>query len=252
LSVNQGPIITINGFFPSVSLKPILGKVLKQIFDCESVSGGVLKQAQSIVDFMDSKNCSFPFLTFVIHNIEGKGLANDASQEALAILASSPRIHLVCSSDHINSAILWDNAKLHKFNFLWHDITNYEPYLVETTFENTIVGQEQALTSTGTLYVLRSLPTNARHIFTLLAQYQLNNSADGTAVDGKEGISLDHFFRLAREQFFVQDFVSFQTMLTEFKDHGIFKTSKGDNSELLYIDLSKETLEEVLEQMQEY
>ena len=61
--------------------------------------------------------------------------------------------------------------------------------------------------------------------------------------DRIEGISYEHLFRLARERFLVSSDATLRTHLTEFKDHDLVKTRRGDGGvELLYIPLPPDEL----------
>ena len=67
-------------------------------------------------------------------------------------LASHPRIHFICSSDHVNAPLLWDQHKLSNFNFVWQDASTFLPYFEETLNENSLM-----VRSGGTKLALHSL-----------------------------------------------------------------------------------------------
>ena len=91
-------------------------------------------------------------------------MRNDTFQTLFSSLAECENIRIIASVDHINAPFMWDHTKSMKFNWLWHDITSYEPYLCETTFENSILMKSTAIGSNGILYVLKSLNANARGV----------------------------------------------------------------------------------------
>jgi Origin recognition complex subunit 2 len=74
------------------------------------------------------------------------GLRNAEAQAALAGLAACPNVMLMASIDHLSAPLLWDKQTASRFNWLWHDVTTYERYSVET--EGTVpllIGRRQAI-----------------------------------------------------------------------------------------------------------
>ena len=59
------------------------------------------------------------------------GFRKPEAQAVLSTLAASDRVHLVASFDHVNTPQLWDPQLAARFNWLWHDITTYTPYVSE-------------------------------------------------------------------------------------------------------------------------
>lgn len=76
---------------------------------------------------------------------------------------------------------VWDTAKLNRFRWLWYDVTTYDTYAEETSYENSLLVQQTgALALHAVLHVVRSLTPNARGIFVLLVQHQLDNKDDSS------------------------------------------------------------------------
>lgn len=59
------------------------------------------------------------------------GFRSADAQAMLSRLAGCERVHLVASFDHVNTPLLWDKRLAARFNWLWHDVTTYEPYTAE-------------------------------------------------------------------------------------------------------------------------
>ena len=75
----------------------------------------------------------------------------------------------------LNFAV-WDQSKASRFRWLWHDVTTYESYSEETSYENSLLVQQSGgLALSSLTHVMRSLTPNAQAIFLLLARYQLEN-----------------------------------------------------------------------------
>ena len=71
------------------------------------------------------------------------------------------------------------------FRWLWYDVSTFEPYSVETSYENSLLVQQSGgLALSSMTHVVQSLPLNAKKIFTLLVDYQLENEND-THYQGK-------------------------------------------------------------------
>ena len=69
---------------------------------------------------------------------------------------------------------VWNHTQLGRFNWCWCDVTSFEPYEEETSYENSLLVQHTgALALTSLVHVFRSLTPNARGIFILIAQHQL-------------------------------------------------------------------------------
>jgi origin recognition complex subunit 2 len=245
--LDVGPTITIHGYFPSISLKVILSKTLSTLFGYTQSLHSVVSQSKKIVELL--RTSEYDYISFLVHNIEGKGLANDQSQQALAILAACEKIYLIASCDHFNTAMLWDHQKLLQFGFVWHDLTTFVAYKVETSFENSVIVNGKGKSGHGIIHVLRSLAQNARNLFLLLARHQLEDM--DTTAEAKDGMSFDSLFQKCREGFYVNNMLTFRTLLTEFKDHECILSAQVNGSEYLYIPLRKDDLELVVEEAKE-
>jgi origin recognition complex subunit 2 len=255
----NGPLIVVNGFFPSITIKDILLKITTGLQSAETatnikIGGQLSDHLKYICDYFSDSSREYPSLYIVIHNLDGQNLRNEKTQTMLSILANSPNIHLIASIDHINAGLLWDNVKSSKFNWIWHDITTFDDYLVETSFENSLLIRTSELGGArGAKFVLDSLTSNARGVFKLLAEHQLTEM-EISNMDGKGnesvGLSYSQYYQKCRENFFVSSDLALRTELTEFKDHKLISTKKTlDGTEIFYIPLDKSTLLSIIEQL---
>ena len=72
------------------------------------------------------------------------------------------------------SLLVWNQTQLGRFNWSWFDVTSFEPYKEETSYENSLLVQHTgALALSSLVHVFRSLTPNARGIFILIAGHQL-------------------------------------------------------------------------------
>ena len=137
-----------------------------------------------------------------------------------------------------------NGSKLSSYNPIWFDATTLAPYSEEASYENSLmVHQSGALALSSLIHVFKSLTPNAKGIFLLLAEFQLDRKDDS----GYAGMSLSNLYKNCREKFLVNSELTLRAQLTEFKDHHLIKMKKSfDASENLVIPLESAALEEFL------
>ncbi|XP_015723622.1 origin recognition complex subunit 2 isoform X2 [Coturnix japonica] len=144
---------------------------------------------------------------------------------------------------------VWDQAKQSLYNWLWYETTTFSPYVEETSYENSLLVQQSGSLALSSLtHVLRSLTPNARGIFRLLAQYQLENKDNASY----SGLSFQDFYQQCREAFLVNSDLTLRAQLTEFRDHKLIRTKRGaDGVEYLSVPVDDNTLSDFLEKEDE-
>ncbi|XP_030310130.1 origin recognition complex subunit 2 isoform X2 [Calypte anna] len=213
--------LVVNGYFPSITVKSILNSITEEVLDYGGSFRSPLDQLEFII--RKFKEDSSLELYVLIHNLDSQMLRGERSQQILAQLSSLPSIYLIASIDHINAPLMWDQAKLSLFNWLWYETTTFIPYVEETSYENSLLVQQSGSLALSSLtHVLRSLTPNARGIFRLLAQYQLENKDNPSY----PGLSFQDFYRQCREAFLVNSELTLRAQLTEFRDHKLIRTKR--------------------------
>uniref|UniRef100_A0A8C7J1M3 Origin recognition complex subunit 2 n=1 Tax=Oncorhynchus kisutch TaxID=8019 RepID=A0A8C7J1M3_ONCKI len=235
--------LVVNGFFPSISLKSILTALSAEILEHQGTFRNPADQLQYITTTLREQPDLHVYL--LIHNIDGPMLRGGKTQNALGQLASLPNLHLVASIDHINAPLVWDQCKLSQFNWLWWECVCFQRYVEETSYENSLLVQQTgALALSSLTHVLRSLTANARGIFKLLVEFQLENKDNPSYT----GLSFQDFYQRCREAFLVNSDLTLRTQLTEFRDHKLIRTRKGaDGVEYLLVAVETSTLTDFLE-----
>ncbi|XP_066504196.1 origin recognition complex subunit 2 [Hoplias malabaricus] len=235
--------LVVNGFFPSITLKSILNAITGEMLEHDGTFRTPMDQIDFIVKTLEQDPDNHIYL--IIHNIDGPMLRGEKNQQALGQLAAIPNLHLLASIDHINGPLVWDHAKMSLFNWLWYETTSFLPYTEETSYENSLLVQQTgALALSSLTHVLRSLTPNARGIFRLLAEFQLENKDNPSYT----GLSFQDFYQRCREAFLVNSDITLRTQLTEFRDHKLIRTKKGaDGVEYLLIPVDAGTLADFLE-----
>ncbi|CEP10219.1 hypothetical protein [Parasitella parasitica] len=253
-ALTDGPMIVVNGFFPTISIKDILLKITAGALGSAGPSGSIQDHVQYIRDYFADENRDYESLYIVVHNLDGPNLRNERAQTALSMLASAKNVHLIASIDHINAGLLWDNVKASLFNWIWHDATTFDDYLVETSFENSMLVRTGELGGArGAKFVLDSLTSNARGVFKILAEHQLVEmgiqNMEGRGNDSV-GLTYSQYYQKCREGFFVSSDLGLRTELTEFRDHKLISTKKNlDGTEVFFIPLDQTTLISIVEDL---
>ncbi|KAH8553853.1 origin recognition complex subunit 2-domain-containing protein [Umbelopsis sp. PMI_123] len=250
--LTDGPLIVVNGYFPSITIKDVLNKLSVGALGINAPTGSIQDHVSLIMEHFQRGENEYEHIYLLIHNIDGANIRNERAQTALSILASCPNIHIIASVDHINAGLLWDSIKISRFNWIWHDATTFDDYLIETSFENTLmVRQSEIGGSRGVNYVLTSLTSNARGIFKVLAEHQVMEMELATMEgrgDDSVGLTYNSYYTKCREAFFVSNDITFRTQLTEFRDHKIIQSKRTvDGTEIMYLPLDKSTLTNILE-----
>lgn len=185
----DGPVLIVNGYFPTLPLKEILISIMGAFEnDPPSLSGSSIQdQTSHVLSLIDSEeHFPYPALYVLLHNIDGPNLRQPRTQQCLSRLAQNPRVHLVASVDHINAPLMWDSSQGGGagFNWVWHDATTFESYNVETAFENSMIvdssqgGGLNIGAGRGVVFVLQSLTKNAKGVFQILAEWQLEQMSE--------------------------------------------------------------------------
>ncbi|KAK3831554.1 MAG: origin recognition complex subunit 2-domain-containing protein [Linnemannia gamsii] len=263
--LTDAPLIIVNGYFPAITIKDILDRISSTALGYTGPTGSLQEQVAFIRAYFAQPDRTIQKIYLLIHNIDGSGLRAEKVQSALSLLASCPHIHLIASIDHINANILWDTVKSARFNWVWHELTTFRPYLTETSFENSIMVRQGELGARGIQFVLASLTSNGKGLFKVLAEHQIqaetnadDSNGAGTSTGGGGGVknymelgmAYNALFKKCQENFLVSNAVTFRTQLTEFRDHRIVHSKKGpDGVEILFIPLSASVLEGIIDNM---
>jgi origin recognition complex subunit 2 len=272
--------VVINGYNKRATPKAILSSIeqVPKLTNKLLRGPGWESQLWRIYDFFRDE--TYPALYLIIHNIESPSLRDRKTSELLSTLALHPRIHIIASTDHINTGLLWSSADVsarkhpasavgtetpsHRgYSWLFHDLTTFLPYVSEmkTRDISTLPGQNQgstnavaghALTEPAMSHILASVTEKAKRLFRLLATKQM------AAIDEKQimgvtgleeyGMQYDLLFNEARKEFLATNDVALRALLGEFMDHGMILS--GGQPEILWIPAGKEVTKRVLQNME--
>ncbi|PIK36669.1 putative origin recognition complex subunit 2-like [Apostichopus japonicus] len=231
--------IVINGFFPSLAIRQILSAISEDVLESKVTARGQQEQLELIKSELEKKNEP---VFIILHNIDGPILRVTKNQNLLSSLAQISCVHMIASIDHINAPLIWDQGRFCCFNWLWYDVTSYQDYTEETSYENSLlVRQSGALTLSSINHVLKSVPPNVQGVFNILVEAQLEHKDDISY----SGMTFQDLYQRCREAFYVSSDLTLRAQLTEFKDHKLLTFKKGiDGAELLSIPVESSTLQE--------
>ncbi|CAG8664641.1 3094_t:CDS:1 [Gigaspora margarita] len=127
------PLLVINGFLSKLKIKEVFLQVINGVdMGVKPRSRETLEELTELIrEYFADPDRKVQNLYIMIHNIDGQGLRTLQIQNCLSILASSPNIYFIASTDHINATLLFDQDRATKFNWIWHDITTFNYYEVE-------------------------------------------------------------------------------------------------------------------------
>uniref|UniRef100_A0A2C9K754 Origin recognition complex subunit 2 n=1 Tax=Biomphalaria glabrata TaxID=6526 RepID=A0A2C9K754_BIOGL len=235
--------LVVNGYFPSLTAKNILNSISEEILDNPKGFTNVYSQIEFIKETFKQRNEDF---YLIIHNIDGVLLRSEKSQAILSSLAEVEGIHIIGSVDHINAALMWDQNKYCRFRWLWYETATFQSYEAENSYENSLMVQQSgSLALSSLVHVMRSLTPNARQVFIMLAEYQLEVGTTQNYV----GMSFQTLYHKCREAFLVNSDLTLQAQLVEFKDHRLIRSKKNfEGIEHLTIPIDNATLKEFLQE----
>ncbi|CAB4005847.1 origin recognition complex subunit 2-like [Paramuricea clavata] len=235
--------LVVNGFFPSITIKNILNTITNDILGHDGTFKNMIEQCNFIKNYYQGNEREELYLT--IHNIDGTMLRANTTQTILSLLAQCRSIYLIASIDHIHAPLIWDQSQMGRFNWLWYDVTTFEPYTEETSYENSLLVQQSgSLALSSLIHVFRSLTANAKGVFLLIGNYQLEHSKEGNYA----GMSFHDCYTKCREAFLVNSDATLRAQLTEFRDHKLIRSKKGtDGVEYLLIPLDDSILKQFIE-----
>lgn len=237
------PCIVVNGYNPTCSYRDVFKDISKILFPEQLTSNEtkywgnhVSLQVSKMIEFYETQPHDIK-LILVIHNIDGPSVRKEAFQSMLSSLAIIKQIAIVSSADHIYAPVLWDNKKSQNYNFIFHDVTNYEPYSVESSFQDVMkMGKREATTGAeGAKYVLESLTINSKKLFKVLVETQISKMESDN--NGKKvppmkrpslhtGLEFKHLAQRCAHEFIASNDISLRTMLREFVEHNMTNISR--------------------------
>ncbi|SCU83935.1 LAMI_0C05424g1_1 [Lachancea mirantina] len=255
------PCVIVNGYNPTCNYRDVFHSI-SQIMLPQELSKTETKYWSNHVELQMNKMIEvyqdMPLdvrLILLVHNIDGPALRKDVFQNILSFVSRVRQIALVASADHIHAPLLWDHVRTQNYNFVFHDVTNYENYAIETSFGDAMkIGRsDQGTGAEGARYVLESLTVNSKRMFKLLIENQLasmkshKKTQATTRGSNPHGIEFKQFYHMCAAEFIASNEISLRTMLREFIEHKMTVISKDRSGvESIYVPYTFAEMEALL------
>ncbi|WVW81924.1 hypothetical protein I302_103927 [Kwoniella bestiolae CBS 10118] len=275
----RGEVVVVNGHFPQMGIREVLNSIEDNLSVPQNIklpssilnnSTTIERSAHRIYSYFlpplsipPSKKKDYPTsknnLYLIIHNLDSTSLRKPISLSILSLLASSPRIHLIATFDHLHTPLLFSpsltNTPPHTyeeggwngeipiergFNWLYHNITTYAPYTVELSYLKLSASTHLSLSGgssnttgiseEGALQILKSVPPMAARLLKLLLTKQLSNLPPDAAhhiayppnqVSPVFAVDNDILQSLAKEKFIAREEERYDALIGEYRDHGL-------------------------------
>lgn len=224
--LTDGPVVVVNGYAPVFRINHLLTAITSQVLHQPTQFPSIQAHLKFIRKFLSVAVGFVSTVYVIIHNIDGRHLRNKSAQTVLSQLAALPNIRMVASYDHILTPLLWDSRLLAGFRWHWHDISTYQHYAQEQSYEEAAVGGTMATRKRGIRFVLESLTPNHVDILRLLGRYQLENPS---------GMLLKEFLGQCLDNMIVSSESALQGYLTELVDHALIAIRKVEGRRLYHI-----------------
>ncbi|RIB28897.1 origin recognition complex, subunit 2, partial [Gigaspora rosea] len=244
------PLLVINGFLSKLKIKEVFLQVINGVdMGVKPGSRETLEELTELIrEYFADPDRKVQNLYIMIHNIDGQGLRTLQIQNCLSILASSPNIYFIASTDHINATLLFDQDRATKFNWIWHDITTFNYYEVEPTFEDSPKvkrRKQQELNIKVVQSVLSTWNTNRRRMFKILVEHQIQanlhqqqkkmRQGKGGSMKSEDiGMEHDAFYKACKADFCIRTDGDFNKFLSDFRNHEIIQSIQSKNGNNIY------------------
>ncbi|KIR37288.1 origin recognition complex subunit 2 [Cryptococcus deuterogattii MMRL2647] len=273
----KGHVVVVNGFFPGLGIRDVLSEVEDRLEVPQNVSVPAYcstpleRAAHRIYAYLlppaaiqSSSRKNWPTasapLYLVIHNMDAQSLRTPRSIAILSLLASSPRIHIIASFDHVHTPIIFSTSlsnspphsypdggwrgtpqKHRGFNWIHHSLTTYAPYDLELSYLRL---SAQSLTPSGSgtggiseegaLQILKSVPVKAARLLKLTLTQQLSRlpshpkwhvaypaPSSGSGIAPPFAVDGNLLSKTAKDKFIATEDERFEAFMGEYKDHGL-------------------------------
>ncbi|CAG7836075.1 unnamed protein product [Allacma fusca] len=240
--------VIINGLFTKFNARKFVLDFIESLEltdDVQVVSSSVFNMTEELLQHVG--HLDHPPVFLFAMNFDILAVRHGQMLSAISGLARIPFVHLIASSDHINAGFGISPLQNQYLNFVWVDCTTFENYHKELIWNANVFGNanDASNVESSIEHIFKSLTTNAKKAFALLAGLQLKKLKARKKSSGFQGVEFRELLRLCRESFIAHSETTLKALLTEFVDHKLLRyTGKGKNDDnFLIIDLEEAALE---------
>ena len=226
-------LFIFNGYFPTATLDSFLQNI-------QSILSTSISQCKNVLILM--------------YNVESDSCFRNGNCSLLAFLDNIRELKefkfkFVFTIDHVNASFVFSSAVFSNSNcnFLMHELTTFQLYKEETSFENSFVMKTQnSLGLRALRHILQSVTINAQKLFCMLGQLQVEIEKGHLT-----GVSAQTLFQKGKDEFLFGNDLVFRTLLSEFIDHKAILSKKSiDGTENLCIPIENEILQQILKDLE--
>jgi origin recognition complex subunit 2 len=214
---HQHKIVVVNGYVRTTSPREILAMLFSAVDPARKLPAA---QPAALVQSLGSMlSASATTLTVVVNSIDAVAVRKTVIQTVFSQIAALPQIRFICSTDTPDFALLWDSGLRSSFNFVFHDCTTFAPLRAELDVVDDVhelLGRKARRVGgkEGVVFVLRSLPENAKNLFRLLVSEVLM-AMDEEGAEEHPGLEYRMVYNKAVEEFICSSEMAFRTLLKE-------------------------------------
>jgi len=187
----------------------------------------------------------------LVHAIDGAALRTPELQTCLSWLASSPRIHVVASLEHINGCALWKETDALRFQWIAHSVDSLRAYTSEIELrlvKRARVGDLAA--SSGVKFILQSLTPTDVGTLQEVARQQLASSSSSKGAGsrrqkqsaGAKAVVHQSVFDACRKKLLHTSVQSMKNSVKCLEDHGLLRLVRVQDAEYLEIPLGEDVI----------
>lgn len=95
-------VVVVNGYFPGLTMKEIFNSLTDGILEYSGSFSSPVEQLEFIEQEFGTTKAE---VYLIVHNMDGPSLQFSREQEILCRLAAIPSVHVIASTDHINTPL---------------------------------------------------------------------------------------------------------------------------------------------------
>jgi len=217
-------IVIINGYVRNLTARDILTTLLSALSPNSDSTSDLTPTISALLSQLSSTPLT---LTLLINSVDSPSLRKSALQFLFCTLAChhSHKIRLALAADTPDFFFLWDASARAQLNLAFHDATTFAPRapceidVVDEVHE--LLGRKTRRVGgkEGVIFVLRSLPENARSLFRLLVGEVLVAMEDESKNGEEAAVEYRMVYQKAVEEFICSSEMAFRTLLKEYVTH---------------------------------
>ncbi|KAK8789958.1 hypothetical protein WA158_006738 [Blastocystis sp. Blastoise] len=205
-------VIVIKGYNPNFSIEDLLSQIYSLYPSIEKKYKNTERQIHYIYEYISTHIVNELYIC--ITSFDGPAFRENRMQQYISQLVKCPKVHLFVTVDTIKYNIYIPPNILDIYNFIYHNVTTFEPYIEEKAFMNINLHSKQLKTNKGLEYILKSVTENHLKILKLIAS---------ECETHKEGIAFAPLLNKCISRMYTNNDMSLRLIMKEMIDHDLVK-----------------------------